>query len=160
MAAEQTYLTPDGLRQTEEELDHLRSVRRPEVADHIQEAKGVGGTLDNAEYEEARNEQGFIEGRIQELEAMVYSAVIIPDHRRSAAKSEVVELGSIIKVQSLATNKRQTYTIVGSAEASPETGRISNESPLGEALMGKRAGDEVEFTVPAGIQRIKVLEVR
>ncbi|MEX2599202.1 MAG: transcription elongation factor GreA [Dehalococcoidia bacterium] len=160
MAQLETYLTLDGLRALEEELDHLRSVRRLEVAGRIHEAKEVG-ELENAEYEEAKNEQAFVEGRIQELEQMIQNAVIIPDHRKAGAKSDTVELGSIVKVQSLANNKKgDTYTIVGSTEASPGEGKISNESPLGKALLGKKAGETVEFKVPSGVQRMKIVSVR
>ena len=160
MASGRTYLTTDGLRELEGELEQLRSVRRHEAAARIQEAKEVG-ELDNAEYGEAKNEQAFVEGRIQELEAMIRDAVIIPDHRRRrGARSAVVEVGSIVKVQAVASKRSDTYTIVGSAEAAPDEGRISNESPLGRALLGKKAGDVVEFTVPAGNQKIKVISVR
>ena len=160
MTTHSTYLTTEGLRELEEELDHLRSVRRHEVAGRIQEAKEVG-ELENAEYEEAKNEQAFVEGRVQELEAMIQNAVIIPDHtRRRGAASAVVEVGSIVKVQVVPRRKQETYTIVGSAESAPSEGRISNESPLGSALLGKKAGDVVEFTVPAGNQKIKIVSVR
>lgn len=155
-----TYLTPEGLRHLEEELDHLRTVRRHEVADRIQQAKEIGGTVDNAEYEEAKNEQAFVEGRVHELEAMIANAVIIPSHGKGGKKSAVVVIGSIVRVQHLKTTRRDTYTIVGTTEAAPTEGRISNESPIGRALLGKKAGDRVEFSVPAGLQRIEVLEVR
>ena len=159
MAQQDTYLTTAGLHSLEEELDLLRSVRRQEVAARIQEAKEVG-ELENAEYEEAKSEQSFVEGRIQELELMIQNAIIIPDHRRSSSQSDVVELGSIVKVQTANAKKPNTYTIVGSTEASPAEGTISNESPLGKALIGKSAGDEVEFTVPAGVQHFKIVSVR
>ena len=158
MASSDTYLTTEGLRALEEELDNLRSVRRQEVADRIQDAKEVGD-LESSEYEEAKKEQSFVEGRIQELETMINNAIIIPDHSRGK-KSSTVELGSIVKVQPVAGKKAETYTIVGSTEASPADGRISNESPLGQALLGKSAGDEVQFTVPAGVQRFKIVSVR
>ena len=160
MAQDQTYLTMDGLRALEKELEHLRAVRRQEVAGRIHEAKEIG-ELENAEYEEAKNEQAFVEGRIQELEQMIQNAVIIPDHRKAGAKSDVIELGSIVKVQSLVNSRKaDTYTIVGSTEASPTDGRISNESPLGKALLGKKAGDTVEFKVPSGLQQMKIVSVR
>ncbi len=160
MASGSTYLTTEGLRELESELAELRGVRRHEAAARIQEAKEVG-ELENAEYEEAKNEQAFVEGRIQDLEMMIQDAVIIPDHRRRrGAKSAVVEVGSIVKVQAVARKRLDTYTIVGSAESAPAEGRISNESPLGRALLGKKAGDVVEFTVPAGPQKIKVVSVR
>lgn len=161
MALDQTYLTLQGLRQLEEELEQLRTTRRQEVADRIQQAKEVGGTVDNAQYEDAKNELLYVEGRIQTLEAMIQKAVIIPDHKGKASKaSGVVELGSIVEVQMVDSKKSFTYTIVGSTEAAPEAGLISNESPVGKALMGKRAGNVVEVHVPAGIQRVKVLKVR
>jgi transcription elongation factor GreA len=159
MAPGDTYLTTDGLRALEEELDQLRSVRRLEIAARIQDAKEVGD-LENAEYEEAKSEQAFVEGRIQDLEAMIHNAIIIPDHSRSGKKSDTVELGSIVKVERLGSRKAETYTIVGSTETSPADGKISNESPLGKALLGKAAGDEVQFTVPAGVQRFKIVSVR
>ncbi len=158
MAQEQTYLTVDGLRTLEEELEQLRTVRRQEVAERIHQSKEVGAMGENAEYEEAMNEHAFVEGRIQELDLMIQNAVIIPDHRKN--KSDVIEIGSIVRVQVGDNGKPSNYTIVGSAEASPADGRISNESPMGQALMGKRSGDIVEFAVPSGKQRLKVLQVR
>lgn len=159
MANQDTYLTTDGLHTLEEEIEHLRSVRRPEVAGRIQEAKEVG-ELENAEYEEAKSEQAFVEGRIQDVERMIQSAIIIPDHSRPSQKTSVVELGSIVKIQQDGAKKMMTYTIVGSTEASPTEGKISNESPLGQALMGKSAGDDVEFSVPAGVQHLSIVTVR
>ena len=158
MEQEETFLTSEGLHTLEDELEHLRTARRPEVAERIQQAKEIGGTVDNAEYEEAKNEQAFVEGRALTLESMLKTAVIIPDHKK--APSEVVEIGSIVTVQVTSTRKREVYTIVGSAEASPTGGRISNESPVGKALLGKRANDEVKFDVPAGPQRLKIVSVR
>ncbi|MDE2836621.1 MAG: transcription elongation factor GreA [Chloroflexota bacterium] len=159
MALEGTYLTTGGLHELEEELDQLRSVRRQEVAERIQDSKEVG-ELENAEYEEAKNEQAFVEGRIQELEMMIANAVIIPDHTQADASSDVVELGSIVSVQMGKAKKADTYTIVGSTEASPTDGRISNESPLGKALLGRKAGDKAEFKTPSGSQSITIVSVR
>ncbi len=159
MTSRSTYLTLEGLRELEEELDQLRTVRRTEVAERIQDSKEVG-ELENAEYEEAKTEQAFIEGRIQELESMIRNAVIIPDHARARAKTDVVEVGSIVKVQPIGAKKAGTYTIVGSTESAPADGRISNESPLGRALLGKKAGETIEFPVPSGTQSMKILSVR
>ena len=159
MALEGTYLTTAGLHELEEELDQLRSVRRQEVAERIQDSKEVG-ELENAEYEEAKNEQAFVEGRIQELEMMITNAVIIPDHTQAGASSDVVELGSIVAVQMGRGKKANTYTIVGSTETSPTDGRISNESPLGKALLGKKAGQKVEFKTPSGSQSITIVSVQ
>ena len=158
MAQKETYLTPRGQKKLEEELELLRSVRRQQVADRIQQAKEIGGTVDNAEYEEAKDEQAFVEGRIQTLEGMLTSAVTIPARRR--ATSDVVELGSTVTVLLAKTGKQDKYTIVGSTEADPAKGLISNESPVGKALMGKRAGDEVEVEVPAGTQSMRLVKVR
>lgn len=160
MAPDQTYLTTKGLQQLEEELEQLRTVRRIEVAERIQASKEVGAMGENAEYEAAMNELAFLEGRIQELEAMIQNAVIIPNHKTAKGRSTVVGMGSIVKVESAQAKRPTTYTIVGSPEASPSDGRISNESPIGKALIGKKVGDEVEFAVPAGKQRLKVLQVR
>ena len=159
MAQHATYLTTEGLRALEEEIEHLRSSRRLEVAERIRGSKEIG-ELENAEYEEAKSEQAFVEGRIRDLGAMIQKAIIIPDHSRAKSKSDVVELGSIVKVQQDSGNKNATYTIVGSTEASPTEGRISNESPLGQALIGKSAGEQIEFTVPAGIQHFTIVAVR
>ena len=159
MASEGTYLTTAGLHELEEELDQLRSVRRQEVAERIQDSKEVG-ELENAEYEEAKNEQAFVEGRIQELEMMIANAVIIPDHSKAGASSDVVELGSIVAIQMGKGKKASTYTIVGSTEASPTDGRISNESPLGKALLGRKAGQKVEFKTPSGSQSITIVSVQ
>jgi transcription elongation factor GreA len=160
VAPDQTYLTTKGLQQLEEELERLRTVRRIEVAERIQASKEVGAMGENAEYEAAMNELAFLEGRIQELEAMIQNAVIIPNHKTAKGRSTVVGMGSIVKVESAQAKRPTTYTIVGSPEASPSDGRISNESPIGKALIGKKVGDEVEFAVPAGKQRLKVLQVR
>lgn len=157
MASESVYLTTAGLRELEEELDQLRGARRQEVAERIHDSKDVGD-LENAEYEEAKNEQAFVEGRIQELELMIANAVIIPDHSQAGAKSDVVEVGSIVEVRS--SRGKTTYTIVGSTEASPGAGRISNESPLGRALLGKKARDTVEFATPSGSQSMKIVSVQ
>ena len=158
MALEETYLTPHGLHQLEEELEYLRAIRRQEVADRIQEAKEVGGTVDNAEYDEAKNGLAYVEGRMQDLEAMIQNVVIIPDHKKAAF--DVVEMGSIVQVVVVDSNKAHTYTIVGSTEAAPADGLISNESPVGRALLGKRVGDVVEVRIPAGIQRLKLMKVK
>ena len=158
MAQEATYLTSAGLKKLEEELEHLRGVRRLQVAERIQQAKEIGGTSDNAEYDEAKDEQSFVEGRILTLEIMVKNAVIIPG--RGKAPPDNVGLGSTVTVLLLNTNKREKYTIVGSTEADPAHGLISNESPVGKALMGKRSGDEVEARIPAGTQPMKLVKVQ
>jgi transcription elongation factor GreA len=158
MAQEETFLTPKGYQDLEEELEILRNQRRSDIAVRIQQAKDIGGTVDNAEYDEAKNEQAFAEGRILTLETMLKTAVLIPSRTKKAR--EVVEIGSTVTVLVASTGKKERYTIVGSAEASPAHGRISNESPVGKAFLGKRVNEEVEVKVPAGIHKFKIMVVR
>ena len=147
-------LTKEGLRALEDELDQLVSVRRSEVAERIRQARDFGDIAENAEYTEAKNEQSLVEGRIQTLEAMVRNAVVIEEEPRERG---VVAVGAQVKVSS--DEGEETYAIVGAAEADPLAGKISNESPLGRALLGHKAGDEVEWTSPIGTSRVKILAV-
>jgi transcription elongation factor GreA len=147
-------ITKDGLRQLEEELDHLVRVRREEVAERIRQARDFGDISENAEYTEAKNEQGLLEGRIQMLEAMVRNAVVIEDEPREAG---IVAVGAQVRVST--EDGPEEYSIVGAAEADPLRGRISNESPLGRALLGHQAGDEVEWTSPMGTSKLTILSV-
>ena len=160
MAPEKTYLTNEGFLSLETELEQLRSVRRPHVASQIQASKELGAMGENAEYEEAMNELAFLEGRIQELEAMIQNAVIITTSKKGRSKSNIIQLGSVVRVSTTGSKKPATYTIVGSAEASPSEGRVSNESPIGKALMGRMKGDEIDFPVPSGMQHLKVIQVK
>src|SRR5258708_1689288 len=148
-------LTKEGLRLLEGELEQLVQVRRGEVAERIRQARDFGDIAENAEYTEAKNEQSLVEGRIQTLEAMVRNAVVIEDEPREAG---VVGVGASVTVSDEDGN--ETYAIVGAAEADPLKGRISNESPLGRALLGHRAGDEVEWTLPSGdIGHVRIVSV-
>jgi transcription elongation factor GreA len=147
-------LTKEGLRALEDELDQLVSVRRGEVAERIRQARDFGDIAENAEYTEAKNEQSLVEGRIQTLEAMVRNAVMIEEERRERG---VAAVGSQVKVSS--DEGEESYSIVGPAEADPLAGRISNESPLGRALLGHKPGDEVEWTSPIGTSRVRILSV-
>lgn len=148
-------LTKEGLRQLEVELGQLVQVRRPEIAERIRHARDFGDISENAEYTEAKNEQSLVEGRIQTLEAMIRNAVVIEDEPREAG---VVAVGASVTV--IDEDGDETFSIVGAAEADPLRGRISNESPLGRALMGHRAGDEVEWTSPGGsTSRVKISSV-
>jgi transcription elongation factor GreA len=137
------FVTKEGYDKLKKELDELRNVRRKEVAARIEVAKDMGDLSENAEYHEAKDEQGFIEGRIAELEVLIPNAVII---ERSA--DGCVNVGSTVRVS--ANGKEKEYTIVGASEADPLAGRISNESPLGRAFIGKCEGDTVEVAVPSG----------
>jgi len=153
MVSKPVPLTREGLVKLERELDYLRTVRRQEVADRIHQAKELASTQNNAEYDDAKNEQAFVEGRILALEKMVQNAVIIEERHSSR-----VELGSKVSVVT-ADGKEEHYTIVGSAEASPKDGRISNESPVGRALLGKSVGEEVQVQVPAGVLRLTITAI-
>lgn len=145
-------LTKEGLRQLEDELQGLVQVRRGEIAERIRAARDFGDISENAEYTEAKNEQSLVEGRIQTLEAMVRNAVVIEDEPREEG---VVAVGASVTV--VTEDGDETYTIVGAAEADPLRGRISNESPLGRALLGHRVGDEVEWTQPNGSSQVTTI---
>jgi transcription elongation factor GreA len=147
-------LTKEGLRALEDELDQLVNVRRGEVAERIRQARDFGDIAENAEYTEAKNEQSLLEGRILTLEVMVRNAVVIEEEPREKG---VVAVGAEVMVSS--DEGEETYSIVGAAEADPLAGRISNESPLGRALLGHKVGDEVEWTSPIGTSRVKILSV-
>ena len=155
MVHKETYLTGEGLAKLETELEHLRSVSRQEVAQRIQQAKEPGGTVDNAEYEVAKNEQAFIEGRILTLENMMKNAVLIPDDRKPSGK---VEVGSEVTIKDSA-GKEHTYTIVGSSEADPSQGKISNESPVGQALLGRKKGQQAKVQTPSGSIKYTVVKI-
>ncbi len=154
MINHETYLTPEGRQNLEEELEHLITVRRAEVARDIHEAKMDGDVSENAGYEEAKRQQAFLEGRIMTVEAMLKSAVII----ESNGSSDTVVLGSCVTVVEDGLEP-ESYTIVGSAEADPGQGRISNESPLGKALIGQEVGDTVAFETPAGPAEMEILRI-
>ncbi|MCS7221672.1 MAG: transcription elongation factor GreA [Anaerolineae bacterium] len=151
----EVYLTPEGLRKLKEELDYLRNVRRPEVARRIHEAKADGDVSENAGYDEAKNEQAFIEGRIMTLEALLQKAIVIQE----AETKEEVRLGSLVSIRELGSNEVETYQIVGSAEVDPRNGKISNVSPLGKALMGRRIGERVTVQTPGGILHFEVVKI-
>ena len=150
-----SYLTKEGRAKLEAELEHLRSVKRVGVADRIQKAKELGGTVDNAEYDDSKNEQAFVEGRILTLERIIDGAILIGDE---ATHSDKVNLGAHVTV--LNQNKaEEEYTIVGSAEADPGQGRISNESPVGKALLNKKVGEEVNVNTPAGTVTLTISSI-
>ncbi len=149
-------LTKEGLAKLEQELEYLRSARRPEVAARIHAAKDLASTQDNAEYEDAKNEQAFVEGRILTLEKLIQNAVVIDEAQAHAAKA--VQLGSSVTVTAQ-DGREEHYTIVGPAEADPRDGRISNESPVGRALLGKRVGEKVQVTVPKGILKYQITRI-
>ena len=147
------YLSKDGLEQIRHELEELVNVRRAEIASRIHEAKEHGDITENAEYEDAKNEQAFVEGRIQALSALVKNAVVIEENHSSTH----VQIGSTVTIQS--KDGKESFMIVGSAEASPAEGRISNESPVGRALLGHKKGEEITVSVPAGDSKYKILSI-
>lgn len=149
-----TYLTRHGFEKLQDELDKLRTVKRKEVADRLHEAMEGGELIEDAEYEAAKNEQAFVEGRIQELEMILASARIVDE----TSKREIVQVGAHVTIQE-ADNEPEKYTIVGHAEANPREGYVSNESPLGRSLMDHRAGDVVRVDAPGGSFSVTILKV-
>jgi transcription elongation factor GreA len=149
------YLTPEGKQRFAAELRELMTVRRHEVEERIRRAKEFADTVDNAEYDEAKTEQSFVEGRIQELERLLSAAKVIEE---PPTKADYVRMGAHIKVVE-SDGQEETYYLVGSHEADARHGQISNESPIGRALIGKRVGDEVTVVAPAGSFTLKILEI-
>ena len=154
MPSKPVPLTKAGLGKIQEEMEYLVTVRRAEVAKRIHDAKELVGAQNTPEYEDARNEQAFVEGRILTLENFIQNAVIIEE----AHDHHIVSLGSTVKIRNH-TNEVEQYTIVGSAEADPKAHKISNESPVGQALLGKGLGDEVQVNAPAGVLRWTIIEI-
>ncbi|GAA3641341.1 transcription elongation factor GreA [Asaccharospora irregularis DSM 2635] len=150
-------LTQEGYQKLEDELELLKVVRRKEVAERIKVAISFGDLSENAEYDEAKNEQAQVEERIIKLENMIRKAVIIDE---SKIDLNMVTIGSIVKVKDIEYDEEVEYTIVGSAEADPYDGKISNESPVGKALLGRCKGETVEVHVPDGIAKFEILEIR
>lgn len=149
-------LTAEGLKQREEELEYLKSVKRKEIADEIKVALSFGDLSENSEYDEAKNKQGQIEARILELETMLKNVVIIDE---SELTTDVVKIGVKVKLLDTDLNEEEEYQIVGSTEANPLSGSISDECPVGRAVMGKRVGETFEVEVPSGVINYKVLEI-
>lgn len=156
MAEKPIFLTPEGRSKLESELENLRTVRRAEIAERIHSAKEEGDIMENSAYDEAKNEQAFVEGRIMTIEQMLKNAVMIDATRAS----DIVGIGSYVTVVERGSRDDEVYQIVGSAEADPRRGRISNESPVGRALLGKRVGEEATVKTPDGVRYLKVTEIR
>ena len=151
-----TFLTKEGYEKHQEELTYLRKVKRQEVADRLHEAMEGGELIENAEYEAAKNEQAFVEGRIQELEVLLATARVIENDKKK--KDDTVQVGSTVTIKENGSSK-ETYTIVGAAEANPREGMISNESPMGKALLNQRAGDDVQIETPDGSYTIRIVKI-
>ena len=155
MANQAVYLTKKGRKKLEDELTYLRDTKRQEVANRLHEAMEDGELIENAEYEAAKNEQAFVEGRILEIEYMLASAQEI---KRRRATDKVL-IGSTVVVKQDGTSS-ETYTIVGAAEASPKEGLISNESPLGQALLAGKVGDDIQVEAPAGVLNFRIVKIK
>lgn len=155
--AKKVVMTYDGLKKMEQELENLKTVRRKEVAEKIKEARGQGDLSENAEYDAAKEEQGEIESRIIQLENLLRNAEVIDE---DVLKMDVVNLGSKVTVMDVEFDEEMEYTIVGSTEADPMNGRISNESPLGMALLGQKVGATVMADTPDGEVAFKILNIQ
>jgi transcription elongation factor GreA len=151
-----TFLTKEGYQKLADELEHLRTEKRKEVAERLHEAMEGGELIENAEYEDAKNEQAFVEGRIQELEIILASAHIIEEQNKNPT---TVQVGDTVVVKE-GDNKPEEYTIVGAAEANPRKGKISNESPLGRALLNRGIGDEITVEAPGGMFKVRLVKIK
>ena len=160
MSDQDTVVSQEKFDEMIAELDNLKTVRRTEIAKNLEYARSLGDLSENAEYEEAKNEQAFIEGRILELEKQIKNARIITEHDTKAVRGKVIEIGSVVTVRNKTDDDDpETYTIVGSMEADPIEHKISNESPIGKALLIHEKGDIVDVTAPAGKFKYEVLKV-
>ncbi len=149
------FLTQEGFDKLQEELDYLRVTKRQEVADRLREAADGEDLIENAEYEAAKNEQAFVEGRIQELEILLATAKIIPEQKTN----DCVQVGSTVTILEDGYDDKETFVIVGAAEANPGEGRISNESPLGQALIGHKKDDKIAVDSHEGENQVKKVKV-
>ncbi|MBU1123252.1 transcription elongation factor GreA [Patescibacteria group bacterium] len=159
VTGDEILVTKEGLKRLKDELDHLKTTRRQEVAQRLKEAISYGDLSENAEYEEAKNEQAFIEGRIIELEQKIKNAKIIAD-KKMIMSGKAADIGSTVTVRNKTDrDEPQEFTIVGSTEADPVEHKISNESPIGKALLGAQKGDNLDVDTPSGIIKYEVLKV-
>jgi transcription elongation factor GreA len=156
MSMPNNFLTKEGYQKLQDELDYLRTAKRQEVANRLHEAMEGGELIENAEYEAAKNEQAFVEGRIQELEMLLATAKIIDENGRK--KSDSVQIGSKVTIKEGSFDS-ETFIIVGAAEANPRGGKISNESPIGKAILNHKVGDTVKVETPGGTYNVKILKI-
>jgi transcription elongation factor GreA len=156
MAEKQVYLTAEGMAKLEDELDILKSVKRREVADRIKQALDFGDISENAEYDQAKNEQAQLEERVVKIENTLANAILIDNKE---IDTDTISVGSKVLVKDVEYDEDMEYLIVGSAEADPHEGKISNESPLGDALLGMKKGDTVQVKVPDGHVEYKILNI-
>ena len=156
MSEQDVILTREGLEQLEQELENLRTVKRTEVKERLKEAIALGDLSENSEYDDAKNEQAFMEGRILELEKMIRNAKIIEDGEQQEG---AVTVGSLVTVKDIEFDEITEYRLVGTVEADPMNNRISNESPVGRALLGHKAGEIIDVEVPAGIIQLEIVSI-
>ena len=152
--SKEIYLTASGLKEIQDELDELKNVKRPEVIKALKEARALGDLSENADYDAARAEQALVENRIQELEAMIENVVLIEN-----VDTDKVSIGTTVTIEYVGDNDTEAYSIVGSKEADPFNNKISNESPIAQAIMGKKAGDVVSVDSPNGKYDVKILKI-
>lgn len=158
MADKRGILTEEGLKKLEQQLEHLKSVRRIEVAQRIKQAIDFGDISENSEYDDAKNEQAFIEGEILRLEKILRESDVIHDDK--SGSSDVVRLGNTVILRDVELGEDDTYMLVGSAEADVTEGKISNESPVGAAVLGHKIGDKIDITVPDGVLKYEVVAIK
>ena len=154
--SKQYVMTYEGVKKLETELDYLKTVKRKEITEKIKVALGYGDLSENSEYDEAKNDQAFTEGRILQLENMLKNAVVVDE---SEIPSDIVSVGAKVKVKDYEFDEEVEYAIVGSAEADPMSFKISNESPVGSALVGKKVGEIVEVIIPDGVNKFEILGI-
>lgn len=152
--SKEIYLTASGLKEIQDELDELKNVKRPEVITALKEARALGDLSENAEYDAARTEQALVENRIQELEAMIENVVLIEN-----VDTDKVSIGTTVTIEYVGDNDTEAYSIVGSKEADPFNNKISNESPIAAAIMGRKVGDTVEVSSPDGVYNVKIVAI-
>ena len=157
MADKKIILTKEGLKKLEDKLENLKSVRRIEVAERIKQAIDFGDISENSEYDDAKNEQAFIEGEIMDLEKKLRNVEVIQEDDK---KKNIVTMGNCVVIRDLEYNEDFEYTLVGSAEADPTENKISNESPVGAAILGHKVGTTVEVSVPAGVLKYKIMKIK
>jgi transcription elongation factor GreA len=153
----EVILTPEGYEKLKQEIDYLQNEKRREVAERIRVAREFGDIAENAEYDDAKNEQAMLEHRIAQLEERLLSARVIT---KKEISKDTVSVGATVRLKDMATNKSVEYHIVGSAEANPSENKLSNESPVGKAIMGHKKGEVVEVAAPRGSLKFKILEIK
>ena len=157
MSAKQVMLTADGLKRLEDELEELKTIKRKEVAEKIKVALSFGDLSENSEYDEAKNEQAMVEARIVQLEAILKNAKVLDNDEMD---TDLVNLGSKVKIRDVEFDEIMEYHLVGSTEADPMNGKISDESPVGKAILGHRVGEMVEAETPSGMVQFEILEIQ